>query len=159
LASAAAPGKDADIPDEERMLTTPAQPDLPDAAYLQAAVAAAPFHRWLSLKVVRIDADGIELAMPWREELISNPKRRTAHGGILASLVDLSGFYALLAAGLVVRATADLRVDYHRPAAPGNLRARSWIVKTGSRISVADTEVLDEDRVLLASGRGAYLMD
>ncbi|PZQ58846.1 MAG: hypothetical protein DI570_17130 [Phenylobacterium zucineum] len=61
------------------MLTTPAQPDLPDAAYLQAAVAAAPFHRWLSLKVVRIDADGIELAMPWREELISNPKRRTAN--------------------------------------------------------------------------------
>jgi len=109
-------------------LTAPARPDLREPAALQAALAAAPFHRWLGLEVARVAADGIELTMPWREELISNPIRQTAHGGVLASLVDLSGFYALLAAGVAVRATADLRVDYHRPATRGPLRTRSRII-------------------------------
>ncbi len=97
--------------------------------------------------------------MPWRDELVSNPVRQTTHGGILASLVDLSGFYALLASGATVRATADLRVDYHRAATPGELRTRSRVVKAGRRLCVADTEVLDTSGVLLASGRGAYLSD
>lgn len=140
-------------------LSTPHAIRLKDPAALQAALSAAPFHRWLGMQVATITHDGIELTMQWRDELVSNPVRQTAHGGILASLVDLSGFYALLSTGAAVRATADLRVDYHRAATPGALRTRSRVVKTGRRICVADTEVLDPAGILLASGRGAYLTE
>jgi uncharacterized protein (TIGR00369 family) len=138
-------------------LNTPNDTRLKDLAALQAALSAAPFHRWLGMQVAAVTHDAIELTMPWRDELVSNPVRQTVHGGILASLVDLSGFYALLSTGVAVRATADLRVDYHRAATPGALQTRSRVIKAGRRICVADTEVLDSEGTLLASGRGAYL--
>ncbi len=124
---------------------------------LQAALHIAPFHRWLGLELLSASLGGIVIAMPWRDELVSNPALGAAHGGVLASLVDLGGLYAVLAAGGVAQATADLRVDYHRPALAGRILARSRVIKLGKRLSVADTLVESEAGDLLASGRGAYL--
>ncbi len=95
--------------------------------------------------------------MPWRDEIVSNPIIGSAHGGVLASLIDLTGFYALIAQGTKVKATADLRVDYHRPATSGPLVATGLIVKVGQQISVAETSVTGPNEKLLASGRGAYI--
>jgi uncharacterized protein (TIGR00369 family) len=85
------------------------------------------------------------------------PALAYAHGGVLASLIDLTGFYALIAQGTKVKATADLRVDYHRPATSGPLVATGLIVKVGQQISVAETSVTGPNEKLLASGRGAYI--
>jgi uncharacterized protein (TIGR00369 family) len=94
--------------------------------------------------------------MPWREEIVSNPMIGSAHGGVLASLVDLTGLYTLIAGGAAARTTADLHVDYHRPATSGPLTAHGQIVKIGRQISVAETQILGPDGKLVASGRGAY---
>lgn len=131
--------------------------DLKKEADLEKALLIAPFHRWLGLKVRSIQENGIELELPWREEIVSNPGIQSTHGGILAALIDLSGLYAVLSVGGAVSATADLRVDYHKTAKPGRLIVRSRVVKVGRQLSVADTEILDEKAVLVASGRGAYL--
>ena len=40
---------------------------------VQAALEAAPFHRWLGLKAIRTDPEKLVLEMPWREEVVSNP--------------------------------------------------------------------------------------
>ncbi|MEP3224331.1 MAG: hotdog fold thioesterase [Parasphingorhabdus sp.] len=117
----------------------------------------APFHRWLGLKIVQQSNDHLELEMPWRDELVSNPVIGAVHGGILASLIDLTGLYTVIAAGGVAKATADLRVDYHRPATKGPLRAIGQVIKLGKTISTADTRILDDDDRLVASGRGTYL--
>ena len=117
----------------------------------------APFHRWLGLKIVQQSDDHLELEMPWRDELISNPAIGAAHGGILASLIDLTGLYTLLSQGTGAKATADLRVDYHRPATSGPLVASGKIIKIGKNISVAETRVYGPTGNLLASGRGAYV--
>ena len=38
--------------------------------------------------------------MPWRPEIISIPEpQQVVHGGILASLIDLAGIYAVLSQG------------------------------------------------------------
>ena len=42
---------------------------LPDRAFVQEALEAAPFHRWLGLSVTETGADEIKLLMPWRDEL------------------------------------------------------------------------------------------
>ncbi len=128
-----------------------------DTENLADVMQIAPFHRWLGLKIVQQNNDQLELEMPWRDELVSNPVIGAVHGGILASLIDLTGLYAIIAAGGVARATVDLRVDYHRAATNGPLRAIGQVVKLGKTISTADTRIIDDDERLVASGRGTYL--
>lgn len=123
---------------------------------LENMLAIAPFHQWLGLTVKSFGPGQLELEMPWRDEIVSNPVIGSAHGGVLASLIDLSGLYVLLAMGHKAKATVDLRVDYHRPATQGPLLARAKVVKVGRQISVADTRITGPDDKLLASGRGAY---
>ncbi|MBZ6377112.1 hotdog fold thioesterase [Pacificimonas aurantium] len=124
---------------------------------LQEALLISPFHRWLGLGIQSRTESELELTMPWREEIISNPSIGAAHGGILASLVDLTGLYVLIATGTSAKATADLRVDYHRPAIGGPLTAVGRAVKVGRQISVAESRILGSEGELLASGRGAYI--
>lgn len=70
-----------------------------DTENLADVMQIAPFHRWLGLKIVQQNNDQLELEMPWRDELVSNPVIGAVHGGILASLIDLTGLYAIIAAG------------------------------------------------------------
>ncbi|MBB4631097.1 hotdog fold thioesterase [Sphingosinicella soli] len=128
-----------------------------DRARLQEMLHIAPFHLWLGLEIKSCSEDGLELTMPWREEIVSNPMVGSAHGGVLAALIDLTGLYTLLMLGIQAKATADLRVDYHRPATTGPLTARGQVVKIGRQICVAETRILGPDDKLLASGRGAYI--
>jgi len=124
---------------------------------LQAGLDISPFQCWLGLQAKAVFEDGIELQMPWRKELVSNPAIQATHGGILASLIDLSGLFAILACGGSVSATADLHVDYHKTATPGVLVVRSTVTKIGRRASTASTRIFDTSENLLASGRGLYL--
>lgn len=124
---------------------------------LEAKLLRAPFHRWLGLKAVSVDEDGITLRATWREEWVVNPDRRYTHGGILAALVDLAADWAIgsrLGRGVP---TIDMRVDYHRVAMPGDLLCRGTVVRMGGQFSVAEARILDGEDRLLASGRGVYL--
>lgn len=133
------------------------QPMVLDRASLQEMLDIAPFHRWLGLQIQSCSEDGLELTMPWREEIISNPVLGAVHGGVLASLIDLTGLYALVMLGTRAKATADLRVDYHRPATAGTLIARGQVIKAGRQISVAEARIFGPGNTLVASGRGAYI--
>jgi len=53
--------------------------------------------------------------------------------------------------------TIDMRVDYHRPAMPGDLICRGKVVRFGSQFATAEAQIFDLDDKLLASGRGTYL--
>lgn len=126
----------------------------PDA--LRGFLEVSPFQTWLGLTLEDIREDGVDIAMPYRDELLSNPTAKTIHGGILATLIDLTGLYSVLATTTPVMATIDLRVDYHRPALPGPLVAKGTIIKLGRRLSTAETRVFSGEK-LVASGRGVYL--
>lgn len=132
-------------------------PDRPELAELRKMLLIAPFHRWLGLDVVDLNERELILEMPWREEIISNPMVQAVHGGILSSLIDLTGLYTINAFGGSARATADLHVDFHRVATPGPLRAIGRVVKLGKQLSVAETRIEDAAHRLLASGRAAYV--
>lgn len=120
------------------------------------ALLMAPFHRWLNLELLSQSPSGIELSMPWRPEIVSNPSIGSAHGGILSALIDLTGLYTVLAAGGSVKATIDLRVDFHRPATGGPLKVTGRPVKIGRSIAVAEARIETEEGKLISSGRGAY---
>ena len=128
-----------------------------DCERLDELLRIAPFHQWLGLTVKSYSSEQIELEMPWREEIISNPMIGSAHGGVLASLIDLTGLYTLLSQGVTAKVTADLRVDYHRPATSGPLIVTGQVVKVGRQISVAESRIVGPDGKLIAGGRGAYI--
>jgi len=132
--------------------------DQSDLEIWQQRIDVSPFQRWLGLQVTEVDEGRMCIALPWKEDLVSNPNPSTVHGGILASVIDLLGLYSVLTTGSISIATVDLRVDYHRPAGPGDMRAEANIIKLGSKVSTAETQVLGTDGKLLASGRGVYLM-
>lgn len=123
---------------------------------IQAKLRRGPYHEWLGIEVADVGEGTIELTARWREEWVVNPDKGYTHGGILAALVDLTADWALVSKTGRGVPTIDLRVDYHRAAMPGDLRARGRVIKFGSQISVAEAEVLDADGKLLASGRGVY---
>lgn len=125
--------------------------------HVEALLLRGPFHQWLGLKVISVGEGTIELSATWRAEWVVNAERGYTHGGILATLVDLTADWALVSKTGRGVPTVDLRVDYHRAAMPGDLRCVGEVVKFGSQISVAEARILDGEGKLLASGRGVYM--
>ena len=123
---------------------------------VQARLRRGPFHQWLGLEVLSVGDGEIEIKATWREEWVVNPDGRYTHGGILATLVDLTADWALVSTTGRGVPTIDLRVDYHRAALPGDLVAKGKVIKAGKQFSVSEASVFDAEGRLLASGRGVY---
>ncbi len=123
---------------------------------LQERLTANKFNDWMGLSITKLDEESIEISMKWREEMISNPKARWTHGGILGALVDVTADFMIAAKLGAPAPTVDLRTDYHRAATPGDLKALGRIIRIGRTFSTAEAEVLDSEGKLIASGRGVY---
>lgn len=124
---------------------------------LQAMMSRCPFNRWLGLQALAVSVAGVQILLPWRDELLSSPEAQSMHGGVLASVIDAAGAYAV--AAIVGRGipTADLRIDYHRVAKPGDYTVKGRVIHFGRTLCTAEAQVYDTDGVLVASGRGAYV--
>lgn len=123
---------------------------------LNERLIANPFNNWMGLEILNLDEESLEIGLKWREEMISNPAARVTHGGILGALIDVAADFMIAAKVGMPVPTVDLRIDYHRAAQPGDLRAIAHIVRLGGTNSVAEARVLDSEDRLIASGRGVY---
>ena len=127
-------------------------------ADVQAMFDASPYIRGTGMKVVRLDANALEIAV----ELAMRPEfeRRAGtgqwHGGPIAALIDTAGDYALaLHAGGPVP-TINFRTDYLRPAVDTSLTATARVRRAGRTVGVVDIDVTDDAGRLVAVGRGSY---
>ncbi len=125
---------------------------------LQAMVDRCPFNRWMGLRMMRVDEEGIALTASWREEFMSSPERCSTHGGILASIVDAAGVYAIAARVHKPVPTIDMQVDYHRIATPGDLVARAHVLHLGGTLGSSQTQIFDAGDRLIATGRAVYFI-
>ena len=75
--------------------------------------------RALGLDYRSSDDDWVELALPWRPELVSIPETGTMATGAIVSLIDTCSGTAVWKrmGGFKPIVTLDLRIDYLRPAA------------------------------------------
>src|SRR5215510_3802543 len=90
--------------------------------------AHTPHAAHLGMRVVETGPGFGVCALPFREELIGDPRRRVIFGGAITTLIDHASGLAVACAleELTAIATIDLRVDYLRAAVPGlDLYARS----------------------------------
>ena len=116
----------------------------------------SPFMRFLGLQVTRAEKGTIEVRLPFREEFLRADGSDWLHGGVVSSLADIVGDYAVVTETGVGVPTIDLRVDYLRPARRGDLIAVGRTLRVGRTVSVADVEIRDASGAVVAVGRAVY---
>jgi uncharacterized protein (TIGR00369 family) len=125
---------------------------------IQEIFDASPFLGFLRLRVVALDHDAgtLTVSMPMRPELERRMGTGQFHGGPIAAFIDSVGDYAIgMALGGGVP-TINLRIDYLRPAVGGALTATARVRRAGRTVALVDVDVYDEQRALVAVGRGTY---
>ena len=125
---------------------------------VQAIFDRSPFIAWLGLKVVSLDHERqeITLTMAMRPELERRPGTQQFHGGPIAALIDVTGDFAI---GMMVGGgvpTMNFRTDFLRPAIGEALTAVAHVRRVGRTAAIVDIEVVDDEKKLVALGRGTY---
>jgi uncharacterized protein (TIGR00369 family) len=128
------------------------------ASDIQKMLDSSAFNLFLNITVESADPAKQEVTMRsvMRPEFERRPGSKQWHGGVIASLIDTAGDFAV---GMMVGRglpTVNFRVDYLRPAIDTALIAVAKVRRAGKSVGVADVDVFDEKGSLLAVGRGTY---
>lgn len=119
---------------------------------------ALPHCRALNMELVEIGDGEAVMTMPYNENLVGDPATGVIHGGAVSSLMDSCGGTAVMVhpEGPAMTATLDLRIDYMRPATPGQtITARATcfhITRTVAFVRAVATDDDTEHPVATAAG-------
>lgn len=93
----------------------------PQAKTAQRFIAALPHSRALGMQVEEIGGGVARISMPYDPAFVGDPATGVIHGGAVSALMDTCGGAAVMshADRPVSTATISLRIDYMRPATPG----------------------------------------
>ncbi|VDC30037.1 hypothetical protein XINFAN_02406 [Pseudogemmobacter humi] len=138
-----------------------AMADITDTARM--FIQALPHARALGLVLEEIGQGRTVVSMPWDEKLIGDPATGVIHGGAVSALMDTASGAAVMChpAGPVSTATLDLRIDYMRPATPGQtIRARAECHHITRSVAFVRVTATDEDESRpVAMATGAFTVD
>jgi uncharacterized protein (TIGR00369 family) len=111
---------------------------LPDLARVVSAFANIPHCRLLGMRLDEVRRGSGMMSLDYDEKLIGNPRTRVVHSGVITALLDtLCGLVVMstVPEGTPV-ATLDLRIDYLRPATPGEtIRATAECYKVTANVA------------------------
>lgn len=126
--------------------------------FLEGVLKDSPFHQVLKLRLESFDleAQTVTLRAPYGAHVERAPGTGQYHGGVIASLIDIAGDFALIATLGHGVPTINFRVDYLRPATHSDLLALARVRRAGRTIGVVDIEITDTSGRLCALGRGCY---
>ena len=118
---------------------------------IQAArqfISALPHCRALGMEVVAIGEGTAEIEMPYDERFVGDARTGVLHGGAVSALMDTSGGAAVMSHpdSPSVTATLDLRIDYMRPATPGQkIRAVATCYHITRSVAFVRAHAFDDD--------------
>ena len=111
-------------------------------------IEALPHSKALGMSLDELGEGEAIMSMPYAENLVGDPATGVIHGGAVSSLMDTCGGTAVMAhsAGPAVTATLDLRIDYMRPATPGQtIVAKATCYHMTRSIAFVRAVALDDD--------------
>lgn len=117
----------------------------------------------LGMKVHQVSPEGLTLCLPYSTQIIGNPETGVIHGGAVSALMDTACGAAVMShpqAGFST-ATLDLRIDYMRPATPGQtIRTRAechHVTRSVAFVRAVATD--DDDSRPVAMATGAFTVE
>ena len=126
----------------------------------QQFLDAMPHARALSMALDDMSEGRIVLSMPYDARLVGDPATGVLHGGAVYALLDTaSGLAAMLhPAGAGSTATLDMRVDYMRPATPGQrITAEAVCYNMTRTVAFVRATATDDDKTRpVATTNGAF---
>ncbi len=132
-----------------------------------------PFNKVLGLKVESISYERVRVSFQMRNELMGHYKRGMLHGGVISSVIDVTGG---LSAFMGVQqkmpgetpearierfgrvSTVDVRVDFLRPGIGKWFVAKAYTLRTGNKVAVTRIELNNDQNDLIAVGTGSYFV-
>ncbi|MCI5086528.1 MAG: PaaI family thioesterase [Pseudomonadota bacterium] len=126
-------------------------------------IEGMPHSRALDLRVEYLEDGVSEISMPYDPKLVGDPATGVIHGGAVSALMDTSGGAAVMShpTDSLGTATLDLRIDYMRPATPGQrITARAECYHVTRSIAFVRAVATDEDRDRpVATATGAFTLE
>jgi len=81
------------------------------------------------------------------------------HGGIIATLLDTAGWFAVTAQSrTILVTTSELSIHFLNPAQECDLHAEGWVVKAGKRTLIGEMRVSRADGEVVAIGTGTFVV-
>jgi uncharacterized protein (TIGR00369 family) len=121
-------------------------------------------HIWRTLGYRTVEAEVGRIVIEWDVgEEYSFPESSDSvvvHGGMVGTLLDTAMGAACVSAldGGESFLTADLHVEFFRPARPGTLRAEGRVVQRTRRVAFCAAELTDAGGQVLASARCTQIL-
>ncbi len=133
-----------------------------DAAFRNAlgaeGIIHSPLSRFLGLEFIPAsDGRDAEVRMPFSDNLRRQDMEEILHGGVMASLVDLTGAWVVTASGAIPGPTVDYRIDYLRAAHAVEHTARGHIVERDAGYVLVDVTVEDNRGRAVVAARLRYV--
>lgn len=124
----------------------------------RAFMSALPHSRALGMQIEQLGQGRATVTMAWDARFVGDPVTGVIHGGAVSALMDTASGAAVMChpAGPLGTATLGLRIDYMRPATPGQtLKAEAvcyHVTRSVAFVRVTTTDEDDENPVATATG-------